>query len=284
MKSMYDCYELNNGMKLPCMGFGTYKAAAGSDTEVLKLALEAGYRYFDTASFYGNEEKIGQVLKESKIPREELILTSKAWKTEMGYEKVKEAFFASLKRLQTDYLDLYLIHWPIPVNGYSDWKKLDLETWRAMEELYKEGYVKAIGVSNFLPHHIENILENAKIAPAVNQIEFHPGYTQEVTLSYCKERNIRVQAWSPIGRRALLEHPVLKKIAGHYNVSVAQLCIRYAIERGVIPLPKASAMERLKENQDVFDFKISREDLSVIGCMPQTAWSGQHPDRAGERE
>ena len=231
MKSMYDCYELNNGMKLPCMGFGTYKAADGSDTEVLKLALEAGYRYFDTASFYGNEEKIGQVLKESKIPREELILTSKAWKTEMGYEKVKEAFFASLKRLQTDYLDLYLIHWPIPVNGYSDWKKLDLETWRAMEELYKEGYVKAIGVSNFLPHHIENILENAKIAPAVNQIEFHPGYTQEVTLSYCKERNIRVQAWSPIGRRALLEHPVLKKIAGHYNVSVAQLCIRYAIER-----------------------------------------------------
>lgn len=284
MESMYDCYELNHGVRIPCMGFGTYKAADASGTEVLKLALEAGYRYFDTASFYGNEEAVGQMLKDGKVKREEVVLASKAWKDEMGYSEVKQAFFASLKRLQTDYLDIYLIHWPIPEPGYREWKQLDIDTWKAMEELYKEGYVKTIGVSNFLPHHLENLICNAEICPAVNQIEFHPGYTQEAVLSYCREKNIRVQAWSPLGRRALLNHPLLVEIAGHYEISVAQLCIRYAIQRGVIPLPKASAPERLKENQDVFSFCISKEDMYMISCMPQTAWSGQHPDYIGERE
>lgn len=283
IKHIHDSYELNNGVKNPCLGFGTYKAADGKNAKIIRTAIDAGYRYFDTASFYGTEEYLGQAIEASGIKREEFFLTSKAWKTEMGYENVKKAFEESLQRLKTDYLDLYLIHWPIPEDGYEDWRELDINTWRAMEEMYKEERVKAIGVSNFLPYHIENLLENCEIMPAVNQIEFHPGYTQEVTVRYCQERDILVQAWSPIGRSALLNHPILMKIAGNYGVSVAQLCIRYAVQRGIVPLPKSSAYERMKQNQDVFGFDISTEDMYRIGTIPQSGWSRLHPDGCSER-
>ena len=283
MKSIYDSYVLNNKVKNPCVGFGTFKAADGQSTEVLKTAIDAGYRYFDTASFYETEESLGKAVKEKQIPREELFLTSKAWKTEMGYKEVKEAFERSLERLQTDYLDLYLIHWPIPEEGYKDWKKLDIDTWKGMEELYEAGKVKAIGVSNFLPHHIENLLQNCRVRPAVNQIEFHPGYTQEMTVRYCQERDILVQAWSPIGRSALLTNPMILEIAERYQVSAAQLCIRYAVQRGIVPLPKSSAMERMKQNQDVFGFEITEEDMYRLGTFAQTGWSGLHPDGGSTR-
>ena len=283
MQSIYDTYRLNNGVRIPCVGFGTFKAADGKSTEVLRTAIEAGYRYFDTASFYDTEESLGEAIKETKIPREELFIASKAWKTEMGYTNVKKAFEQSLEKLQMDYLDLYLIHWPIPEDGYEDWKQLDIDTWKAMEELYHEGKVKAIGVSNFLPHHLENLLENCDVKPAVNQIEFHPGYTQEMTVNYCQERDILVQAWSPIGRSALLNNPMLIEIAGHYKVSVAQLCIRYALQRSVVPLPKSSAMERMRQNQDIFNFEISTEDMYRLGTLAQTGWSGLHPDGGSTR-
>lgn len=283
MQSIYDTYRLNNGVRIPCVGFGTFKAADGKSTEVLKTAIEAGYRYFDTASFYDTEESLGEAIKEKKILREELFIASKAWKTEMGYANVKKAFEQSLEKLQMDYLDLYLIHWPIPEEGYEDWKQLDIDTWKAMEELYHEGKVKAIGVSNFLPHHLENLLENCDVKPAVNQIEFHPGYTQEMTVNYCQERDILVQAWSPIGRSVLLNNPMLIEIAGHYQVSVAQLCIRYALQRSVVPLPKSSAMERMRQNQDVFNFEISTEDMYRLGTFAQTGWSGLHPDGGSTR-
>ena len=278
MKSMYDSYELNNGVKIPCMGFGTYKASDGCGTDGLKLALEAGYRYFDTASFYGNEELIAQAIKEAGVKREDMFLTSKAWKCDMGYENVKKAFEVSLKKLDTDYLDLYLIHWPLPEAGYKNWRQLDIDTWRALEELYKEGKVRAIGLSNFLPHHIENILQNAEVVPAVNQLEFHPGFTQEVAVRYCQEKGICVQAWSPLGRKRVLEHQLLLELAEKYGVSAAQICIRYAVQRQVIPLPKASTIERMKENQDVFGFEISEEDMYRIGTMQPVGWSGEHPD------
>ncbi len=283
MKSIYDSYTLNNGVKNPCVGFGTFKAADGQSAEVLKTAVDAGYRYFDTASFYETEESLGKAVREKQIPREELFIASKAWKTEMGYREVKEAFERSLERLQMDYLDLYLIHWPVPEEGYENWKQLDIDTWKGLEELYEEGRVKAIGVSNFLPHHIENILEYCHIRPAVNQIEFHPGYTQEMTVQYCQEREILVQAWSPIGRSALLNNPMILEIAGHYQVSAAQLCIRYAVQRGIVPLPKSSAMERMKPNQDVFGFEITREDMYRLGTFAQTGWSGLHPDGGSTR-
>lgn len=278
MKSMYDCYELNNGVKVPCIGFGTYKATDGCGVEGIKKAIDAGYRYFDTAAFYGNEEEIAQAVLQSGIKREELFLASKVWKTDLGYEHVKKAFAESLRRLNTDYLDLYLIHWPLPKTGYADWKQLDTDSWKALEELYAEGKIRAIGLSNFLPHHIENLLQNTTICPAVDQIEFHPGYTQEITVEYCRQHGILVQAWSPLGRKRVLEDEFLMELADKYKVSVAQICIRYALQRGILPLPKASTTERMKENQQVFDFELSTEDMYRIGSMPPTGWSGEHPD------
>lgn len=281
MKNIYDCYRLNNGCSNPCLGFGTYKAASENSSDVIKMAIEAGYRYFDTASFYDNEEQIAEAVAESGIERTEFFLATKVWKTDMGYDGVRQSFEQSLKRLHTDYIDLYLIHWPLPEDGYKEWKALDAETWQAMEELYCEGRIKAIGVSNFLPHHIENLLQNCNVRPAVNQIEFHPGYTQEYTVRYCQEKNILLQAWSPIGRSALLTEPVIMQMAQRYGVSEAQICIRYAVQRGIVPLPKSSSQERMKQNQDVFDFELSVEDMYILSTMPPTGWSGQHPEKFG---
>ena len=239
MNSMKDCYELANGVKIPCMGYGTYKAAEGNNEGIIKTAIEAGYRYFDTASFYDTEEALGRAIHESGIPREEFFLTSKAWKTEMGYEEVKKAFAQTLEKLGTDYLDMYLIHW---------------------------------GVSNFLLHHLENLIQNCEIMPMADQIEFHPGFTQEATVRYCQEKGIYVQAWSPLGRKRVLEHPLLVGLAEKYNKSAAQICLRYEIQRQVIPLPKASTKERMVQNYQVFDFEIEKEDMYRIDSMQPAGW------------
>lgn len=279
MRDIRDCYTLNNGVEIPCMGYGTYKAAEGKSAEVIKQAIDVGYRYFDTASFYGTEEYLAEAIEMSRIPREEFFITSKLWKDEMGYEDAKAAFERTLKRLRTDYLDMYLIHWPLPYPGYQEWKKLDIETWRALEELYEQGKIRAIGLSNFLPHHIENLLESCRVYPAVDQLEFHPGYSQEAAVRYCQEKGILVQAWSPLGRKRVMEEPLLKELAEKYQVSVAQICLRYAVQRGVVPLPKTSSAERMKENQNIFGFALSIEDMYRLETMPQCGWSGEHPDR-----
>ena len=272
-------YILNNGVEIPAIAFGTYKAADGKSADVIRAAIEAGYRYFDTASFYGTETYLAQAVRESEISRDEIFIASKLWKTEMGYENVKYAFERSLDKLNTDYLDLYLIHWPLPDPEYKDWKQLDKETWRAMEELYQAGKVRAIGLSNFLPHHIDNILEDCTVRPAVDQIEYHPGYSQEAAVQYCKERNILVQAWSPIGRQRVLEEPLVLELAGKYAVSPAQICLKFAVQRGIIPLPKSSSVKRMKENLDLYSFEMEREDIWRLATMPQAGWSGEHPDR-----
>lgn len=272
-------YILNNGVEIPAIAFGTYKAADGKSADVIRAAIEAGYRYFDTASFYGTETYLAQAVRESGISRDEIFIASKLWKTELGYENVKYAFERSLDKLNTDYLDLYLIHWPLPDPEYKDWKQLDKETWRAMEELYQAGKVRAIGLSNFLPHHIDNILEDCTVRPAVDQIEYHPGYSQEAAVQYCKERNILVQAWSPIGRQRVLEEPLVLELAGKYAVSPAQICLKFAVQRGIIPLPKSSSVERMKENLDLYSFEMEREDIWRLATMPQAGWSGEHPDR-----
>lgn len=279
MNSFNDSLTLRNGVKIPCMGFGTYKAADGESTQVIRTAIECGYRYFDTASFYGTEPFLREAIKESGISREEFFIASKLWKDEMGYDNAKKAFERTLKNLGTEYLDLYLIHWPLPTSGYKDWKTLDRETWRALEELYKEGKVKAVGVSNFLPHHIENLLKICEISPMVDQIEFHPGYTQDAVVNYCREKGIIVQAWSPIGRGRVLEDSLILGLAEKYKVSAAQICLRYAVQKGIIPLPKSSSAERMRQNQDIFSFEIEKEDMYRIDTMPQTGWSGEHPDR-----
>lgn len=272
-------YILNNGVELPAIAFGTYKAADGKSADVIRTAIEAGYRYFDTASFYGTETYLAQAVRESGISRDEIFIASKLWKTEMGYENVKDAFERTLENLNTDYLDLYLIHWPLPEPGYKDWKQLDRETWKAMEELYQTGKVRAIGLSNFLPHHIENILKDCTVRPAVDQIEYHPGYSQEAVVQYCKERDIIVQAWSPIGRQRVLEEPLVLETAEKYGVTPAQICLKFAVQREIIPLPKSSSIKRMKENLNLYSFEMEQEDIWRLATMPQAGWSGEHPDR-----
>lgn len=277
MKCMSDCYTLNNGMKIPCIGFGTYKAADGNDVTILRTAIEAGYRYFDTASFYFTEEALGQAIRESGIPREEFFIVSKMWKSEMGYEKTKEALQRTLTNLQMDYLDIYLIHWPRS-KPETDWKKEVVETWRAMEEAKEEGKIHALGCSNFLPHHLEHLLQNCKEKPVVDQLELHPGYMQLEAVRYCKEHDILLQAWSPLGRLRVMDNKLIAELSEKYNVSKAQICLRFLHQQDIILIPKSSSLERMKENMDIFGFEISKEDMYRLLTMPQCGWSGEHPD------
>lgn len=270
---------LNNGIKIPSLAYGTYKAVNGNSSENIQMAIQNGYRCFDTASFYDTESSLAEAITQSGIPRKEFFIISKLWKTEMGYEEAKAAFARTLENLHTDYLDLYLIHWPLPLPDYAEWKQLDKDTWRAMEELCQAGKIRAIGFSNFLPHHIENILESCQIAPCVNQLEFHPGYTQEAARLYCKQHNILVQAWSPLGRTRVLDDPLIVKLAETYHVSAAQICLRYALQKGVMPIAKSSSKERMQKNQDLFSFDLSREDVYRLDTLPPIGWSGEHPDR-----
>lgn len=276
---MNKTYTMNNGVQIPAVGFGTYKAADGKSADVIKKAIGSGYRYFDTASFYGTEPYLAEAIRQSGLPRKDFFIASKLWKSEMGYENAREAFRRTLENLDTDYLDLYLIHWPLPEPGYENWKELDKETWRALEELYAEGKIRAIGLSNFLPHHMENILAGCTVRPAVDQIEYHPGYSQEAAVQYCKEKGILVQAWSPIGRGRVLEDPLVCELAAKYQVSPAQICLKFAVQRGIIPLPKSSSPERMKQNMDLFSFEMDQEDIWRLATMPQSGWSGEHPDQ-----
>ena len=279
MKSIYDTYTLNNGVKIPCVAYGTYKAKDENGADIITAAVEEGYRYFDTASFYETEEYVAEAIQRSGLPREDFFIATKIWKEEMGYEETLAAFERSAKKLNTDYIDLYLIHWPRPTLDYQDWKQLDIDTWRALEKLYKEGKVRAIGLSNFLPHHLDNILENCEIKPMVNQIEYHAGYTQEATVQYCKQHDILVQAWSPISRGRIFHDVTLMELAEKYQVSIAKLALRFCIQNGIVPLPKAASRERMRENMNLFDFEISDEDMKRINTIPQVGWSGEHPDR-----
>ena len=270
---------LKNGVKIQSIGFGTWQAADGEVAyNAVKTALECGYRHLDCAAIYRNEASLGKAVRESGIPREEIFVTSKLWTKKRGYENAKAAFEKTMDQLGLDYLDLYLIHWPASHTRFEDWKEINAETWRALEELYEEGKIKAIGVSNFMVHHLEALLETAKIVPMVNQIEFHPGFTQDGVVKYCKEKGIAVEAWSPIGSGRLLENELLAKIAAKYGKSVAQICIRFCLQNDVLPLPKSVTPSRIKENFDVLDFTLSDEDMAAIAGMDICGYSGFDPD------
>lgn len=272
-------FRLNNNVEIPSIGFGTWQTPDGETAALaVKTALENGYRHIDAAAIYKNEVSVGLGIKESGIKREELFITSKVWNTERGYEKTKLAFEKTLKDLDLDYLDLYLIHWPANKKQFSNWKEINQETWKAMEELYNSGKIKAIGVSNFLPHHLEALFENVEIKPMVNQIEYHPGFMQEETVEFCKKHDILLEAWSPLGTGRLLDNSDLKSIAKKYNKSVAQLCIKWVLENGLLPLPKSVTPSRILENKDVFDFEISKEDMNRINEMKDVGGSGLNPD------
>ncbi len=267
----------NNGVMIPAIGYGTYLATDGIGKQSIVDALTVGYRYFDTAAFYDNEDEIGRAWKQFGISRDELFISSKVWRTELGYDSTRKAFAQSLEKLQTDYLDLYLIHWPRDKED-DNWKETMQETWCAMEELYEEGKIRAIGLSNFLPHHIMALMETAKVKPMVNQLELHVGYMQEVAVAYCKEQGMVVQAWSPLGRRRLLEEPEVVKMAQRYGVSVSAFLLRFLLQQDIVIIPKTSNKERMKENLKVPEFTITPEDMSYLRCLPEIGWSGEHPD------
>ena len=271
--------RLNNGRLIPAIGLGTWMVSDGqAAVNTVMHAVESGYRHFDTASMYGNEKGIGRGIRECGIDREELFITTKLWNSDRGYKNTLKALEKSMERLQLDYLDLYLIHWPATAGQYTEWKRINAETWKAMEELHKDGRIHSIGLSNFKPRHMEPLLEGATVLPAVNQVEYHPGCIQAETVAYCKSHNITVEGWAPLGTGRMIENPTLISIARHYNKSVAQVCIRWALQNEVIPLPKSSRPERMKENIAAFDFEISQEDMQIIYKMDNFGSSGQDPD------
>lgn len=279
MKTLQDSFVLNNGVKIPCVGFGTWQPPDGETAvAAVREALGVGYRHIDTAAAYGNEVSVGEGIRASGLARSEVFVTSKLWNTERGYDKTMAAFEKTVSDLGLDYLDLYLIHWPAAANQFENWQDINLSTWKAMTELYKAGRIRAIGVSNFLPHHLQALMES-EVQPMVNQIEFHPGQMQKETLQYCKEHGILVEAWSPLGTGRMLNNETLKTIAGKYKKSVAQLCIRWCLQNGVLPLPKSVTPSRIKENAAVFDFEITAEDMSAINSMAYCGGSGLHPDK-----
>lgn len=270
--------ELSNGERIPSIGFGTWQTPDGKTAErAVSFALRNGYSHIDAAAIYGNEKGVGAGIRASGVPRERIFVTSKVWNTERGYESTKRAFRKTLSDLGLDYLDLYLIHWPANRKQFGNADEINLETWMAMTELYKEGKIRAIGVSNFLPHHLE-LLMGTGVKPMVDQIEYHPGCLQEETVSFCQKNGIAVEAWSPLGQGRVLGDRNLARIASHYGKSTAQLCIRFAMQNGVIPLPKSVTDARIRENIDVSDFAISDEDMAEIRVMGDFGGSGLNPD------
>lgn len=272
-------YLLKKKNSIPSIGFGTWKLKNDESTiEIIKTAINCGYRHFDTATAYGNEIMIGKGIKEANINRENLFITGKLWNDDRGYENIINACKKTIENLNCKYLDLYLIHWPASPALYNNWKEINNETWKAFEYLYNNGLVKGIGVCNFKKHHLEALIENAKIMPMVNQIEYHPGFMQSDIVEYCKENDILVEAWSPLGSGKMLKKEALIELADKYNVSVAQLCIKWCLQNNVLPLPKSKNEERMKENLNVDNFTISEEDMKIINDFEYMGGSGLDSD------
>ncbi|MBQ6788595.1 MAG: aldo/keto reductase [Clostridia bacterium] len=281
MNKLTDSFVLSNGVKVPCVGYGTYLAPNGDVTKNSVVeALKVGYRHVDTAFAYGNETAVGEGIKASGIARDEIFVTTKHWVTMRGYEKATEAIDISLKNLGLDYLDLYLIHWPCVEKVSPDWKEINAGTWKAFEDAYKSGKIRAIGVSNFQKKHYDALAEMCEIRPMVNQIEFHPGYTQMDTVNYSKEQGMLVQAFSPLGCGAVLSDATLAEIAAKYGKSVAQVCLRFVLQSGLNVLTKSVTPSRILENTQIFDFELSAEDMATIAAMPELGFTGWLPENA----
>ncbi|MDE0562187.1 MULTISPECIES: aldo/keto reductase [unclassified Exiguobacterium] len=264
---------LNNDVKMPMLGLGVYKVEDGAVTvDTVKAALEADYRLIDTAAIYQNEESVGQALREAGIPREDVFVTTKLWNEFHGFDEALQAFQDSLDRLGLEYVDLFLIHWPMPRFGKF------VETYKALEQLYEEGRVRAIGVSNFEVEHLEQIIQSCSIVPAVNQVEIHPYLSQKELIAFCKRYDIQIQAWSPLmkGREAL-EDDTIVEIANRHGKSPAQVILRWHLQNGVAVIPKSVTPSRIKENIQVFDFTLTKEEMAAIDALNRDERTGSDP-------
>lgn len=269
-KNLVDCTVLHNGVKMPWFGLGVWQTKEGEEVEkAVGYALDAGYRHIDTAAIYGNEEGVGRAIAQSDISREDIFVTTKAWNSDQGYESTLKAFETSRKKLGFDYVDLYLIHWPVK-GKYKD-------TWRALEKLYKDGYVRAIGLSNFQIHHIEDVLTSAEILPMVNQVEYHPRLTQRELQMFCRDHKIQLEAWSPL-MQGNLDVAELKELAEKYGKTPAQIVLRWDLQNGVVTIPKSVRSSRIVENAGVFDFELAIDDMDKINSLNQNKRFGADPD------
>ena len=283
MKSQLDTYKLSNGVEIPCIGFGTWQTPNGDvAVQAVQCALESGYRHIDTAAVYGNEASVGKAIRMSGVRREELFVTTKLWNNRHSYAQALKAFDESLDKLGLDYLDLYLIHWPNPIDLREGdrWIQANAEAWRAMEELYEAGRIRAIGISNFRPHHMEALLKTAKVVPHVNQIRLCPGDTQDETVAFSRAHGMLAEAYSPLGIGRIFEVPEMQALAQKYGRSIAQICIRWSLQRGYLPLPKSVTPSRIQENLKVFDFALDDEDVSLIAGLTGCVGFGDDPDHA----
>ena len=274
-KQLQEAITLNNGVKMPWFGLGVFKVEEGEElVNAVKTAINYGYRSIDTASIYGNEAGVGEGIREgireAGIDREDLFITSKVWNADLGYESTLSAYEESLQKLGLDYLDLYLIHWPVE-GKYK-------EAWRALETLYKEGKVKAIGVSNFHIHHLEELLKDASVIPMINQVEYHPQLTQKELKAFCSKHQIQLEAWSPLMQGELLDNPVLEEIAKNYGKTVAQVILKWDLQNGVVTIPKSTKPHRIMENASIFDFALTEDDMRRINDLNQNKRVGPDPD------
>lgn len=272
MNTNIPVWKLNNGIDIPAQGYGVFRIENGPDVYNAVLeALKSGYRLIDTALIYGNEEGVGKAIKDSNIPREEIFITTKVWNYDQGYDKTIKAFHRSMEVMGLDYIDLYLVHWP-GENKY-------IETYKALEKLYDDKLIKAIGVCNFEIHHLENLINETKVVPAINQIEIHPLMTQKETIKFCKDNNIQVEAWGPLmqGKRGL-DIKELEKIGSKYNKTNAQIILRWHFENKVLALPKSETPSRIKENIDIFDFSLTKDEIKNIDDLNQNKRLGPAPD------
>lgn len=268
---LQDTVTLHNGVKMPWFGLGVYKTENGQEViNSVQCAIQAGYRSIDTAKIYQNEEGVGQAIREAGVARDELFVTTKVWNSDQGYDPALQAFETSLEKLGLDYVDLYLIHWPV--------KDKYKQTWKALEKLYKDGKVRAIGVSNFHAHHLEDLLTEADVKPMVNQVELHPLLTQVGLREYCTKQGIQIEAWSPLAQGQLLDHAVLKDIAAAHGKSTAQIILRWDLQNNIVTIPKSSKEQRIIENANLFDFALSAAEIDTINALNQNYRVGPDPD------